>query len=59
MRLLLLLCALAALAAGCNPLDKVNRPLPEKFNLKAMDGTRMERAAFIGHPWVLAIWVPG
>lgn len=59
MRLLLPFYALTILAAGCDPVDRVNRPLPEKFSLKALDGTRMERASFVGHPWVLALWLPG
>jgi hypothetical protein len=57
-RALFLLGALA-FAAGCDSVDRVNRPLPESFSLKALDGTRLERDSFLGHPWVLSLWLPG
>ena len=55
---LLPLCALALLA-GCESVDRVNRPLPEKLALRALDGSRMERVAFLGRTWVLCPWLPG
>ena len=55
---LLSLCALSLLA-GCQFADRVNRPLPEKLVLRALDGSRMERDAFLGRAWVLCLWLPG
>jgi hypothetical protein len=55
----LLLSVCAALATGCEIADRVNRPLPETFAVQRLDGSRMEREAFHGRPWVLALWVPG
>ncbi|HVE84820.1 MAG TPA: hypothetical protein VND93_18315 [Myxococcales bacterium] len=53
------LLAFLFLAAGCDRVDRVNRPLPESFALKALDGRRMERASFVGRPWVMSLWLPG
>jgi hypothetical protein len=55
-RLTLALSALA-LAAGCDTIDRVNRPLPQHFSLRAPDG-RVERESLAGRPWVVALWVP-
>ena len=50
------LCALA-LATGCDPIDRVNRPLPQHFSVLAPDG-RVEREGLAGRPWVVELWVP-
>ena len=59
MRPLPAILALAALAAGCDSVDRVGRPLPENLSLKSLDGARMDRASFIGRSWVLELWLPG
>jgi hypothetical protein len=50
---------LLTLAAGCDTLDRVNRPLPEHFSVQAHDRGRMAREAMAGRPWVVELWVPG
>jgi len=56
-RAALLLLALAA--AGCDPVDRINRPLPAHLSLLALDGRRLERESLAGRPWVVSLWVPG
>ncbi|HEY8211252.1 MAG TPA: hypothetical protein VIG99_27400 [Myxococcaceae bacterium] len=46
-----------ALAAGCDPIDRVNRPLPQHFSLQGLTG-RVERESLSGRPWVVELWVP-
>jgi hypothetical protein len=50
---------LAVAAAGCDSVDRVNRPLPEDLSLKGLDGARVDRRSFDGRAWVLSLWLPG
>lgn len=50
---------LAVAAAGCDSVDRVQRPLPEELSLQGLDGARVDRRSFDGHAWVLWLWLPG
>lgn len=55
-RLTFTFCALA-LAAGCDTIDRINRPLPQHFSVQTPAG-RVERESLAGRPWVVELWVP-
>jgi hypothetical protein len=49
----------STLAAGCERVERPNRPVPESFEAKALDGTKWTRETLSGQPWVINLWVPG
>lgn len=48
-----------AFFVGCQHYERPNRPLPEDFSLVREDGTLLQKDDFLGHPWVINIWLPG
>jgi hypothetical protein len=52
-----IVCAL--LLAGCEYYDKPRRPLPEKLELRTLQGETLRRSDLLGKPWVINLWVPG
>ncbi len=50
---------LLMLLTGCDYYAKPNRPVPEQFEAKFLDGGVLDRSVLSGKPWVISIWVPG
>ncbi len=48
----------ALLLAGCQKVDRPNRPLPD-FKATRLDGTKLTRESLRGKPWLINLWVPG
>jgi hypothetical protein len=53
-----LLIATALAGSGCEKVTRVDRPLPE-VTFRTPDGDAIDRAALIGRPWIINLWVPG
>ncbi len=47
------------LVAGCEYYAKPNRPVPDSFEARYLDGTKLDAAALQGVPLVISVWVPG
>ncbi len=47
------------LVAGCEYYAKPNRPVPDSFEARYLDGTKLNAAALQGVPSVISVWVPG
>lgn len=49
---------LPLILVACERVDRPNRPLPE-IKAERLDGTKVDRDALIGKPWLINLWVPG
>jgi hypothetical protein len=48
-----------ALGAACDVYERPNTRVPERFQARMLtDGSRLDEAALVGAPTVLALWVP-